>query len=300
MRNPTDPHELPGADAHTGERQIDPVTGYDTTGHDWGGILELNTPFPKVALVALGLAFLYSLITWILLPTWPTGRDYTRGALKLDQGEMAMAGFSALSAARQDWLTRFAADDFAALRTDEALMRTAMPAAQRLFADNCAACHGTAGQGGPGYPVLSDTYWLWGGDPETVAETIRVGINSQDLDTRIAQMPPFDYLDRADRQSLASFVTALPEGPADFDSPAGQLFTDNCAACHGDDGAGGLDIGAPSLTDRSAIYGQDAATVFETITKGREGTMPAWTGRLSPAEINLLTLYVTGLGGGPK
>ena len=42
----------------------------------------------------------------------------------------------------------------------------------------CAVCHGVDARGGPGYPDLTDASWLWGGDPEVVAETLRVGINS--------------------------------------------------------------------------------------------------------------------------
>ena len=72
--------------------RIDPVTGYETTGHDWGGIQELNTPFPKIAAVALLLTFVYSVVAWVLLPAWPTGRDYTRGLWGLDQGRMARDG----------------------------------------------------------------------------------------------------------------------------------------------------------------------------------------------------------------
>jgi len=280
------------------EREVDPVTGYDTTGHDWNGIKELNTPFPKIALVFLLLAFLYSVAAWILLPAWPTGRAYTRGLLGLDQGQMAVKGFEELGSLRQGWMARFDQPDFAALAADPALMAAAMPAAARLFGDNCAACHGTGGTGGPGFPVLDDGYWLWGGDPETVAETIRVGINSTDPDTRVAEMPSFSWMGRDDRAALAGFVASLPSGKADWTGPAATLFTDNCAACHGDAGEGGLLNGAPSLTDAATIYGQDEATVAETLRRGRKGEMPSWAPRLSAAEIDLLALYVTRLGGG--
>ncbi len=296
MSNPTDPRQLPGADPHTGNRQVDPVTGYDTTGHDWGGITELNTAFPKIVIWALVLTFLYSVVAWILLPAWPTGRDYTRGLLGLDQGTQAVEGYRKLNDGRKDWLSRFAGDDLAALQSDSDLMATAMPAAARLFADNCAACHGTTGQGGPGFPVLSDGTWLWSGDADEIATTIRHGINADDPDTRFAEMPVFDWLEGAERTALAQFVSDLPNGPADFESPVGTLFIDNCSSCHGDTGDGGLGIGAPSLTDTVAIYGQDAETVMETLLKGRRGVMPAWSGRMSDAEINLLTLYVAHLG----
>ncbi len=300
MTEQTDPRQLPGADPHTGNRKVDPVTGYDTTGHDWGGITELNTAFPKIVIWALVLTFLYSVVAWILLPAWPIGRDYTRGLLGLDQGEQAVSGFRALSEERTDWLDRFATPDFAALQSDPALLELAMPAAQRLFADNCAACHGSSGQGGPGFPVLADDYWLWSGDPEEIALTIRDGINAGD-DSRIAEMPSFGWMDRPERALLADYVAALPAGAVDASGPAAALFAENCAACHGDGGEGGLGIGAPSLTDAATIYGQDAETVFQTITHGRIGVMPAWAGRLSEAEVNLLAVYVATLataGGG--
>jgi len=296
MSNPTDPRQLPGADPHTGNRKIDPVTGYDTTGHDWGGITELNTAFPKVVIWALVLTFLYSVVAWILLPAWPTGRDYTRGLLGLDQSEEAIKGFNSLADRRQDWLSRFEGENFVALQSDATLMATAMPAAARLFADNCAACHGTNGQGGPGFPVLSDETWLWGGDTEEIATTIRHGINTEDPDTRYAEMPAFDWMERSDRLALAEFVSEMRGGVVDFESTAGTLFSENCSSCHGETGTGGLEIGAPSFTDEAVIYGQDRETVMETLRRGRHGVMPAWSGRLSEAEINLLALYVARIG----
>ena len=280
-------------------REIDPVTGHDTTGHDWNGIKELNTPFPKLVIWALALTFLYSVITWVLLPAWPVGRDYTRGLLGLDQGELAVNGYQDLASRRQDWIDRFAAGNFAALQSDSALMAAVTPAARRLFEDNCAACHGATGQGGPGFPVLADRTWLWSGDPEEIALTIRHGINADDPDTRIAEMPAFDWMERSDRVALAGYVAALPKGGAAEGSAAATLFADNCVVCHGDGGQGGLGVGAPSLTDGSVIYGQDPATIMQTLRRGRHGVMPAWHGRLSDAEINLLALYIAGLSRNP-
>lgn len=289
----TDPTELPGADSHTGQLEIDPVTGHETTGHDWGGIKELNTPFPKIVVWALVLTFLYSALTWVLLPAWPYGRDYTRGLLGLDQTEMAMAGFAKLDERRQDWISNFdGMPDFTAIEGDANLMAAAMPAAHRLYLDNCSACHGAQGEGGPGFPVLSDDHWLWGGDPETIAETLQVGINAAHPDTRWAQMPVFDWIAREDRLHLSEYVAALPTGTADQDSQAATLFEENCAACHGDAGGGGLMNGAPALNDEAVIYGQDAESVNRTLRYGRQGVMPYWSDRLSDAEINLLALYV--------
>lgn len=294
----TDPKALPGADPHTGNREIDPVTGYDTTGHDWGGIKELNTPFPKIALVALALTVAYSVVAWILLPAWPLGHDYTRGLLGLDQQEMAEERLGDIQSLREDWLARFEVPDFAELSDDSALMAVAMPAADRLYQDNCSACHGRTGDGGPGYPVLRDDHWLWGGAPEEIALTLRVGINAGHPETRWAQMTAVDWMSRAERRALSEHVAALPSGEADAGSEAATLFAENCAACHGEGGAGGLMNGAPSLVDDAVIYGQDVDTVMDILWRGRQGVMPFWSGRLSEAEINLLTLYVARLSEG--
>tara|TARA_R110001599_G_scaffold213960_1_gene411827 strand:- start:4275 stop:5156 length:882 start_codon:yes stop_codon:yes gene_type:complete len=284
-------------DPHGEHTEVDPVTGYDTTGHDWNGIRELNTPFPRIVIWTLVLTFIYSLIAWVLLPAWPVGRDFTRGILGLDQGELAVEGFQDMNTRRNDWLARFESEEFGLLRDDDALMARAMPAAARLFRDNCAACHGSEGGGGPGFPALNDNYWLWGGDPETIAETLHIGINATNEDTRWAQMPAFDWMEKSDQTALAGFVSAMANGTFDESAPAATLFADNCSACHGERGAGELKTGAPSLTDASVIYGQDRGTVLQTLRHGRQGVMPAWSDRLTGAEINLLAVYVAEMAG---
>lgn len=288
----TDPKTRSGTDPHTGNREIDPVTGYDTTGHDWGGIRELNTPFPRFVLWILIATFLYSVIAWVLLPAWPLGRDYTRGLLGLDQQEMAEDRLRDLATLRAGWLNRFEDPDYAALSEDATLMGFAMPAADRLYQDNCSACHGRAGGGGPGYPVLTDGYWLWGGAPGDIAMTLQVGINAEHPETRRAQMPAFDWMEGDQLAALSDYVAAMPTGEADPESEAATLFAENCAACHGEGGAGGLMNGAPSLVDDAVVYGQDADTVMTTLVNGRQGVMPYWSDRLSNAEINALALYV--------
>lgn len=283
---------------HVHEPDVDPVTGYETTGHDWNGIRELNTPFPRIVLWALALTFLYSVVAWILLPAWPIGRDFTRGLLGLDQAEVALAGYERLEAVRSDWMAAFDDGDIATLETDPALMARARPAAARLFADNCAACHGAAGSGGPGFPNLADRDWLWGGTPETIAETLRVGINSTHPDTRFAQMPAFGrdgLLSHQEIVAVAKHVVALGRGQVDPDSAGAAIFVANCVACHGEGGRGVPDNGAPTLVSNHWIYGGDLQTVMTTLWNGRQGEMPTWQDRLSEGEVKLLALYVAGL-----
>lgn len=289
----------------SGRQEIDPVTGYETTGHDWNGIKELNTPFPRIVIWALVLTFAYSVVAWVLLPAWPVGRDYTRGLLGIDQTTQAEAGHARMAALRAGWKERFAAGDFDALAQDADLLAVARPAAARLFADNCAACHGAEGQGKDGhgrtgFPALDDGDWLWSPDPADIAELLRVGINSDHPETNIAQMMAFGrdgMLSRAEIDQLVPYIIALGDGSADPDSPAATLFEDNCASCHGEQGEGGIGIGAPSLIDAQWIYGGTPAAIRATLINGRAGVMPAWEGRLTEAERNLLALYVAGLSG---
>jgi cytochrome c oxidase cbb3-type subunit 3 len=205
---------------------------------------------------------------------------------------MAEATLRDLTALRADWLGRFDDPDFAALAYDTGLMAWAMPAAHRLYEDKCAACRGRAGDGGPGYPVLSDGHWLWGGAPAEIATTLQVGINAAHPETRWARMPAFDWMEDDQLAALSKYVATMPTGAADPDSAAATLFVENCVACHGEGGVGGMSNGAPSLVDDAVIYGQDAESVMTTLLNGRQGVMPYWADRLSDAEINALALYV--------
>ncbi len=280
-------------------REVDPVTGYDTTGHEWNGIRELNTPFPRIVIWFLVLTIAYSVIAWILLPAWPTLSGHTRGLLGLDQGTMAHERLESVVRERNDWLESFADADFGGLQSDPDLLAKAFPAARRLFLDNCAACHGKDGRGGPGFPDLTDPDWLWGNEPEDIAETIRAGINSTHPDTRFAEMMAFGrmgMLTAEDLDRLADHVVALSAGNQEADPAAATLFEENCAACHGERGEGGLGVGAPSLIYGTPIYGRDRSTVRRTLHAGRAGVMPHWQDRLSDAEIHLLALYVARLG----
>lgn len=283
---------------------IDPVTGYATTGHDWNGIRELNTPLPRIVVWSLAATVVYSVVAWVLLPTWPVGRAYTAGLLGLNQIERAEAARAPLVAARDAWLAAFAGADFAAAAEDPALRARAWPAAARLFADNCALCHGREAGGGPGFPSLRDGDWPWGAAPPEIAEVLRVGIGTDHPETLMAMMPAFGrdgILTRDEISAVADHVLALAAGRAEGpEAPGARIFAENCAACHGDDGGGGLMNGAPALNDGSWTYGGDRDAVRASIRDGRAGLMPAWEGRLSPAEINLLAAWLAATGTGTE
>jgi cytochrome c oxidase cbb3-type subunit 3 len=99
---------------------------------------------------------------------------------------------------------------------------------------------------------------------------------------------------------LTEYVVRLSHRPADAGAVkrATQLFADNCAACHGPDGKGNRQYGAPNLTDNEWLYGAARENVHDQIWNGHGGVMPTWGGRLSPETIKSLAVYVHSLGGG--
>lgn len=277
----------------------DPVSGYLTTGHDWNGITELNSPVPRTVFFFMAVTHLYALVVWVLLPAWPLWDTFTKGVLGIDQKTSVAADLAAANAARAGWTTALATEEFDAIRADPDLLARALATAEPLFGQNCQACHGAAGIGGPGFPRLNDDIWLWGGTAEDIATTLRVGINAAHPDTRFAQMPAFGrdgLLTRPEIAVLTDYVLTLAEGVNLADTSEGAvLYQTNCAACHGEDALGIEGTGSPNLTDADWVYGGDAVSIHQTLIAGRQGQMPSWQSRLTEAEIRGLALYVEGL-----
>jgi cytochrome c oxidase cbb3-type subunit III len=282
----------------------DPITGRVTTGHEWNGIEELDTPVPRVVLFFLTVTTLFAIGYWIAMPAWPLWSTYTKGILGVDQREIVARQVAEARQERAPWVDKIASMDFAAIQADPDLMGRVQLAGRTLFEDNCAACHGVKASGGPGFPNLSAKSWLWGGTPDKIAETIRVGINSTNEDTRISQMTAFGrdgVLDATQISNVVAYVRAL-SGPGSDDpaeAPAiaagKEVFAANCVSCHGEDAKGKQDMGAPDLTDKYWIYGGSLDTVFTSVYSGRQGHMPHWGTRLSDVDIKILALYVEAL-----
>jgi cytochrome c oxidase cbb3-type subunit III len=285
---------------HVGER--DPITGRMTTGHEWNGITELLTPVPRVVLFFLALFGLFAVGYWLLMPAFPLGSTYTKGLLGNDQRKIVADQVKAAETERGVWMDKIAAMDFAGIKADPELMRRVHETGRTLFIDNCAACHGVNGTGGPGFPDLTAKAWLWGGEPEKIAETIALGINSTNDDTRVSQMLAFGKGGVLNRQQIAdvvAYVQSLSSGAAHPDTAnAGQVaagkqvYVGNCTPCHGEDAKGVRDQGAPNLTDAAWINGGTAADIYSSVYSGRQGHMPHWRDRMTPSEIKLLALYV--------
>lgn len=286
-------------------KERDPVTDRETTGHEWNGIKELDTPVPRGVLMFLIVTHIWAIAWWFFVPTWPVGSTYTRGLLGVDQRTTVEARVIEGQQQRAPWTTRIENEPYETILADESLMQTIRLSGRQLFGDNCAACHGRDGRGRAGYPDLTDDDWLWGGGPELIEQTLRVGINTAHPESRIGQMPAFGrdaMLDRTEVRDVASYVYSLshPEfSTADNIErieAGSEVFAATCAACHGEDARGLADVGAPNLTDDYWVYGGDLETIIASVHGGREGHMPTWDERLSDTEIRTLAVYVHDLG----
>ncbi|MEO8459274.1 MAG: cytochrome-c oxidase, cbb3-type subunit III [Dokdonella sp.] len=161
---------------------------------------------------------------------------------------------------------------------------------QRLFVDNCAACHGRDGHGNAalGAPNLVDQYWLYGGSGDAIMTSIVEG--------RHGVMPAFDTsFDAAGVTNLANYVLSLSgAGHSAHSAAAGKPLFAVCASCHGVDGKGNPAIGAPNLASATWLYGSDIETIEHTIRHGRGGTMPAWRSRINEAQARLIAAWIYG------
>ncbi|HHI81564.1 MAG TPA: cytochrome-c oxidase, cbb3-type subunit III [Rhizobiales bacterium] len=284
--------------------EIDEVSGTETTGHEWDGIKELNTPLPKWWLYTFYACIIWAIGYMIAYPSIPLLKASTPGLLGVtNRGKLAVAIADAKKA-QSKYLTQIASKSLAEIRKDPALFEFATAGGKAAFAVNCIQCHGSGAQGGPGFPNLNDDDWLWGGTLEDIHTTITHGIRFEsDDDTRTSQMPSFgadEILDKDQIIQVANYVLKL-SGQENDEAAAekgAEVFAENCASCHGEKGTGGQEFGAPDLADAIWLYGNTKDDIIRQVTKPRHGIMPAWAGRLDATTIKELALYVHALGGG--
>lgn len=280
----------------------------ETTGHSWDGIEEYNNPLPR-----WWVWIFYATIVWgiwysVAYPAWPGIKSATAGYLGFSTRAQVQEEIDAVNAANADMMAQLAAADLATLNDTPELANFAVNGGAAIFRANCSQCHGSGAAGAKGYPNLLDNDWLWGGKIEDIAYTVTHGIrNTQSPDARWVEMPAFgDILSKEEIDAVVQHVRQISgqEADAALATSGAQVFADNCAACHGDNGEGIRDMGAPALNDAIWLYGGDVATLTDTVTKARFGVMPAWSdayrsaGGLDQAEVNAVAAYVHQLGGG--
>jgi len=285
------------------DKEKDAHSGTETTGHEWDGIKELNTPLPRWWLVAFYACIVWAMGYWFIMPSWPLLNGYTHGLLNHSQRADVARAIDALKNQRHVNESRLAHATLQQIQDDADLQQFALAEGRSLFGDNCAPCHGSGGQGARGFPNLNDDVWLWGGKLSDIQRTITDGVRSTSPNTRQSQMPAFGrdkILNDRQVDDLTEYVVAISGRPADKSAVhrAAKLFGDNCAACHGAKGLGDRSMGAPNLTDSEWLYGPTRADIRDQIWNGHGGVMPTWAGRLTPEEIKSLAVYVHSLGGG--
>ena len=259
------------------------MAGDNTTGHVWDEDLrELNNPLPRwwmwlfiitVVFAAVYLAFYPGLGTNPGTLNWTSVGQYQA---EQDKARAAMAPVYA---------------KFTAMKADElGKDAVAMGIGQRLFLNNCSGCHGSDGRGSKGFPNLTDTDWLYGGSPETIALTITNG--------RQGMMPPMAAAvgSPQDVSDVANYVLSLSGSPFNsIQAYSGKKKFVVCAACHGIDGKGNQALGAPNLTDKIWLHGWGEEAIVAMVNNGKTNVMPAHGKRLSPEQIHVLAAYVWSL-----
>lgn len=287
------------------KKEIDKLSGVETTGHEWDGLKELNNPLPRWWLWVFLITVIWSVWYWVVYPAWPTPDGNTKGAYGWTQFTKLEKEQAEIKERQAAYLSKFEGASFDDIMKDPELYAFAVAGGKAAFKDNCATCHGSNGIGAKGYPNLNDDDWLWGGKIDDIYQTILYGIRTKHEDTRISQMPAFGkegLLKTEEITAVVDYVLSLSgtqneHAVADV-SKGAEIFAENCASCHGDDAKGLQDFGAPNLTDKIWLYGGDHDSVYQTVYNARAGVMPTWSGRLNDNTMKQLAVYVHQLGGG--
>lgn len=283
-------------------QRVDEPTGTAFVGHEWDGIEELDTPMPRWWVITFWGTILWGLAYVIAFPAWPMIDSATKGVTGWTSRGQLAAEMRLENSRRAPVLAAIAAAPVAALPQNAELMQVAIEGGRAAFKVNCVQCHGSGAAGSRGYPNLNDDDWLWGGDIDAIHYTLTHGVRQPDHnETRFSQMPAFDGVLKANEIDQVVSYTRVISGqdrPSQASAAGAALFATNCASCHGTDGKGLREFGAPNLTDGIWLYGGDVDSIRQTVVRSRFGVMPRWDNRLDPVTIKMLAAYVHSLGGG--
>jgi cytochrome c oxidase cbb3-type subunit 3 len=283
-------------------------TDVETTGHEWDGIHELNTPLPRWWLWTFYATIIWGVGYTIFYPAWPMVTRATQGMLGYSTRDEVAKEIARFDEMNSEQVAKLVSMDIADLTpdADPGLYNYAVQGGAAVFRAHCSQCHGAgaAGVQGAGYPNLRDDDWLWGGTMADIYYTVKHGIrNEDDYDARYSQMSAFgrdELLTDEKIDQVVEYVLQISgqDHDAALAEPGGTVFYNNCASCHMDDGTGDPTQGAPNLTDAIWLYGGDRDTIHETVYYARFGVMPAWGLRLPDAQVRQVAAYVHQLGGG--
>lgn len=254
----------------------------ETTGHNYDGIEEYDNPLPGWWYWGFILSILFALGYLVYYPglgNFPGVSGWTKVSQLEQEQQLADARYGPIFAQYRDIPVEELASNTAANKIGH-----------RLFINNCAVCHGSAGKGGFGFPNLTDSEWQWGGSGDAITTTLLQG--------RQAAMPGWQAVLGPDEiNDTAEYVLTLAGRDTDADASArGQShYTMYCVACHGNDGGGNPMLGSPALNDEVWLYGNSKLRIVHTLQHGRNGVMPAFRNKLGEDKVHILAAYVKSL-----
>ncbi len=272
------------------------------TGHSWddGSLRELLNDPPRWWMLGMWASLAWVIAYFILYPSIPLVNDYTKGVMGWTSIKEYKADLQEIEQVRAPFEAKIEKMSAAEILADPELSAYVEKSAKVLFGDRCAACHGAGGAGNPGFPVLADDDWLYGGDIDTIVASI--------TDGREGGMPAFGgQLTEQQLDDLAKHVMALSQGSSH--APGAALYEEmGCGGCHGEDAKGITFMGSANLTDGIFRFAPGTLeSVKYTIAHGvndasdpktRKAVMPAFGDQLTETEIKKLAVYVHKLGGG--
>jgi cytochrome c oxidase cbb3-type subunit 3 len=257
----------------------------NTTGHVWDvDLRELNNPLPRwwmwlfvitVVFSAVYLAFYPGLVVvpgtlgWTSQGQYETEQARARTALA-----PVYAKYTSMSA------EQLAADT------------QAMAIGQRLYLNNCAQCHGSDARGSKGFPNLTLPA------PARLVTETADQIKTVITAGRTGVMPPMAAAvgSSDDVRNVAHYVLSLSDAPHNvLYAQLGKSKFAACAACHGADGKGNKQIGAPNLTDKVWLHGWGEQAIVQAVTRGINNVMPPQGRLLTPEQVHVLAAYTWSL-----
>lgn len=287
------------------DKEIDEVSGTETTGHEWDGIKELNTPLPRWWLWTFYACIIWAIGYMIAYPAWPLISGATPGLLGYSSRANLAASVADAQADQAVFTDQIAALDVTEIVANEELARFARAGGESAFKVNCSQCHGSGAEGSEGFPNLNDDEWIWGGTVDAIYLTIMHGVRHEpDFDTRFNDMPAYgqdELLSREEIDAVANYVVSISGGEADAAmlEEGSVIFADNCAACHGEQGEGIDELGGPDINNAIWLYGDGSLeAITAQLNQPQQGVMPAWNIKLGESTVKQLAVYVHSLGGG--